>query len=248
VRRLETNYSTLVWSPDGTRVTKSRPPGDYPTRRYRNERRVNTLLDRYPPPVPTPRLLAADRRTRSLTFEAIPGEPLGPKYPTDLSTEAIDTMLAFARALRPFNPRPRRWFRRLQTERRLESAACLGLVETDAVDDLVALARRHHRKLRFAHGDLVVRNALRHGDDVALIDWEWAGLHPPGYDEAFLWFSLQDVAGGRAHVEHAATVDETSFLLSALVIELWHLRWYVTDAFRPVHLETRDDLVGRLLG
>jgi aminoglycoside phosphotransferase (APT) family kinase protein len=136
----------------------------------------------------------------------------------------------------------------VQTEPRLALAARHGLLDACETRALVALARRHHRTLHFAHGDLVPRNVLRADEVMTLIDWEWAGLHPRGYDEAFLWFSLQDVDGGRAHVERGATVDEAPFLLSALIIELWHLQWYVGAEFRFRHLETRDHLVGRLLG
>jgi len=248
VRRLETNYSSLVWSADGSQVTKSRPVGNDARRRYENEVRVNRLLNEHRPPVATPRLLAADRRTRGLTFEAFPGEPIGPKYPSDLTPADIDTVLDLARALRRYNPPRRRWMRRLNTERRLGLAARLGVLDPRDADALTALARKHHRRLRFAHGDLVVRNVLRDGTDVALIDWEWAGLYPAGYDDAILWFSLQDLEGGRARVEQAVAVDEVSFLLSTLVIELWHLQWYISAEFRARHVATRDELVHRLLG
>jgi aminoglycoside phosphotransferase (APT) family kinase protein len=156
-------------------------------------------------------------------------------------------MLDLGRALRPYNPPRRRWMRRLNTVRRLARATRLGLLDAPEAEALTAVARLHHRRLRFAHGDLVVRNVLRHRDGLALIDWEWAGLYPAGYDEALLWFSLQDLEGGRARVEQAATVDEAAFLLSALVIELWHLQWYVGPEFRARHVATRDELVHRLL-
>jgi hypothetical protein len=248
MRRLETNYSTLEWSADETRVTKLRPPSDDAGRRFRNEWRVNRMLTGHRPPVRTPALVASDTRARRLTFEALPGEPIGPKYPSDLTPADVDAVLHLARALRPYNPPRRRWMRRLHTERRLASAARLGLLDADHAAALITLARIHHRRLRFAHGDLVVRNVLRHNNDVALIDWEWAGLYPAGYDEAILWFSLQDLEGGRDRVERAVTVSEPSFLLSALVIELWHLQWYISTEFRARHLATRDALVERLLG
>jgi hypothetical protein len=248
VRRLDTNYSTLVWSADGTQLTKSRPPGNDSRRRYLNEVRVNHLLNRCRPPVSTPRLLAIDRPARGLTFEALLGEPLGPKYPTDLTAAHIETMIGLAHAMRSYDPPRRRWMRRVHTERRLALATRLGALDPRAAETLITVARRHHRRLRFGHGDLTARNVLRHGDDVALIDWEWAGLYPTGYDEAFLWFSLQDLHGGRARVEQAASVDEPSFLLSALLVQLWHLQWYVPAEFRPAHLATRDELIGRLLG
>ena len=245
MRRLDTTYSTLVWSADGSRVTKSRPPGDDTRSRFRNELRVNRLVTEWKPPVATPALVDYDVQTRSLTFEALSGEPLGPKYPSTLSTTDIDAIVALGCALEPYNPK-RRWLRRIESTRRLTLARNLGLLGQRDADPLIALARERHCRLRFAHGDLTARNVLRYGAEVALIDWEWAGLYPPGYDVAFLWFSVGNVEGARAHIERACTVDSTSLLLCALLIELWHLQWYVPTDFRERHLATRDELIDRL--
>jgi hypothetical protein len=247
VRRLETTYSTLVWSPDGSRVTKSRTSGGDARRRFTNELRVNRLLTSAKPPVHTPALLAYDVHEQSLTFEAFPGRPLGPKYPPDLTATEIDAILALARDLEPYNPR-RRWLRRFNGVRRLAMARNAGLLDDNEMAALVDLARQRHRKLRFAHGDVTARNVLSHDRELALIDWEWAGLYPQGYDAAFLWFSLGEVEGARAHIEGSSNVDEKSFLLCALLIELWHLQWYIPPDFLKPHLATRDELLGRLCG
>ena len=247
VRRLETTYSTLVWSSDGSRVTKSRPFGGDARRRFTNELRVNRLLTSEKPPVPTPALIAHNVREQSLTFEALPGVPLGPKYPQDLAVSEIDAILTLARDLEPYNPR-RRWLRRFNALRRLAMARSAGLLADNEMAALVELARRRHRKLRFAHGDVTARNVLSHDREIALIDWEWAGLYPDGYDAAFLWFSLGEVEGGRAHIERSSKVDEKSLLLCALLIELWHLQWYIPPDFRKPHLATRDKLLDRLCG
>ena len=246
VRRLDTAYSTLVWSADGTQLTKTRPAGDYPKRRFRNELRVSRLLTACPPPVPTPALLGFESRTRSLTFEAVPGVQINEKYPSALAAADIDAILELGRALSSYTPR-RRWLRRLNTERRLALARNRGLLDPRSASALVDVARRYHRTRHFAHGDLTARNVLRCDDGLVLIDWEWAGLYPPGYDDAFLWLSLQDVEGGRACIEPSVRVDEKAFLLSALLVELWHLQWYVPNEFLPRHLATRDELLGRLL-
>jgi hypothetical protein len=246
-KSLETAYGTVVWSADGSRVTKSRPSGDYPRRRFKSELRVNRLLVAQPPPVVFPALIEHATHSRSLTFEALPGDPLGPKYPSDLAAAEIDAILAVAQALKAYNPR-RRWLHRIDPVRRIAFACRSGLLTSEVATALVAVARRHGRPLRFAHGDLTARNVLRHGDGVALIDWEWAGLYPPGYDEAFLWYTLREVEDARAHVERAiaARVDETSFLLCALLVELWHVQWFVSAEYLPAHLATRDALIERL--
>jgi thiamine kinase-like enzyme len=101
--------------------------------------------------------------------------------------------------------------------------------------------------LSFGHGDLTARNVMAGEGPATLIDWEWAGLYPDGYELAFLWYSLVDAEHGRARVEAQLDTDETAFLLSALLIQLWHLQWYVPAQFRDKHLATRDDLITRLL-
>jgi Ser/Thr protein kinase RdoA (MazF antagonist) len=252
VRRIDTNYSTLVWSADGRSVTKARPPGDGVRDRFTNELRVNRmLLADPPPPVGAPALVAHDVRIRSLTFVAVPGEPLGPKYPSDLPADDIAAVAGLAGRLAGYHPR-RRWFRRLNSARRIEHARRSGLLDDGGASRLTDLASRVHTRRRFGHGDLTARNVLRHDGGLALIDWEWAGLYPPGYDLAFLWFSLGDIDGGRAEVERCAAavgVDGAGFLLSALLIQLWHLRWFVAQPeFRARHLATRDQLLARLLG
>jgi hypothetical protein len=249
VRRLDTAYSTLVWSADGSQVTKSRPSGPIAGARFANELRVNRLLlDLRPrPPVGAPALLDHDERMRTLTFAVAPGQPLGPKYPAALAADDIAAMAGLARALGDHQPR-RRWLRRLRSARRVELARRHGLLDAGEAAALTRLAARVHTRRAFAHGDLTARNVLRHDGGVALIDWEWAGLYPPGYDLAFLWFSLGEVAGGRAEVERHVDGAEASFFLSALLIELWHLQWFVPAEFRDRHLATRDLLVRRLLG
>lgn len=243
---MTTTYTTLTWSDDGRSITKVRDLAHDARRRFRYELKVNTLLRDRPPPVPTPRLLDHDAGRRSLTFEAIAGEPLGPKYPTELDTEDLDAILALAERLRTFDPR-RRWFRRVASAGRLELARRHGLLSSEQASALQALARHAHTRYRFCHGDITARNVLRSDDtgELVLIDWEWAGLHPEGYELAFLWYSLVDVPGGRERVEAHITRPD-AFFLSALLVTLWHLQWYLPGPFREKHLVTKDQLIARL--
>lgn len=245
-RTLETSYTTIDWSPDGSSVTKTRRRAPDARRRFRYELRVNQLLRTEPPPVSTPRLLSHDSRQRGLVLSAVGGEPMGPKYPSELSADDLHVVIGLARQLDGYEPR-RRWLRRVRTPRRLELARRHGLLGDDQTRRLASLATGVHRRLRFAHGDLTARNVLGgHGGDPVLIDWEWAGLYPADYDLAFLWFSLVDLPGGREEVERHVRADGRGFLLSALLIQLWHLQWYVPAAFRGRHLDTRDQLLERL--
>ncbi len=245
--RLVTTYSTLDWSSDGAHVTKTRLPAFDARRRFRGELRVNQLLNHQPPPVDTPALVDFDVQHRRLTFVALPGQPLGPKYPLTLAAPDIDAAIHLAHRLRSFNPK-RRWLRRLNSAGRLELARRAGLLNGLQTAELMAVADRVHSRLRFAHGDLTARNVLRGPEGPALIDWEWAGLYPDGYDLAFLWFSLVDVEDGRRHIEDRLETDERAFLLSALLIQLWHLQWSVPSEHRDKHLATRDQLISRLVG
>lgn len=82
---LETTRTALTWSEDEATVTK-RPTSAYHDTilgSYRdaflNEIRVNRMLAEQPPPVPTPRLVHLPR-DRCLTFHAVDGDPLAPKF------------------------------------------------------------------------------------------------------------------------------------------------------------------------
>lgn len=251
MRRLVTSYSTLDWSADGALVTKVRPGAPDARRRFRNELRVNRLLVDRRPPVPTPRLVGHDVQRRRLTFEAFAGEPLGPKYPHRLAPTQVDAIVDLAGRLGSYRPQ-RRWFRRIDPVRRLHLARGAGLLDDAQLSGLLPLAGRLRGALRFAHGDVTARNVLSGDGSLALIDWEWAGLYPPGYDLAFLWYSLVDLAAARVQVERHAPalagvgVDEPTFLLNALLVVLWHLHWYLSAEFRPKHEATRDHLLTRL--
>src|ERR1700678_939052 len=190
----------LTWSADGTTVTKTLVPHlviphwasllSTPRRAALNELRVNRLLGELPPPVPVPALVRSSRRGPSMTFEAVDGAPLGPKFPTSLSDLEVDGLISLALSLDGYRPR-RRWFRRLQIDRRLRLHHRSGLLgEADAAA-LSEVAGRSRLKWHFAHGDITARNVLRDNKGRSvLIDWEWAGLYPAGYELAFLWFSL----------------------------------------------------------
>jgi hypothetical protein len=263
-RTLRTNLSTLAWSADGTRVTKRvnlevpaaafgprlvilRHHRRRPTARaqFSYELRVNQLLVRHRPPVRAPRLVGHDRRRATLTFDAVAGDPLGPKYPLELAEQDLRGLVALARATRSYPQRPR-WLRRLPIRSRLwraRRASLLSDVEHAAIGDLLDL-----RPLPwvFAHGDVTPRNVLAGPDGPVLIDWEWAGVYPDGYELAFLWYVLVDLPDARRAVENEVDTDPWAFWLSALLIQLLHLEWLAAP-FRQRQLETKAFLVARLL-
>jgi Ser/Thr protein kinase RdoA (MazF antagonist) len=248
--------SKLTWSGDGATVTKSLLPHltiphwghmlGTPHRAALNELRVNRMLSAHPPPVPVPALVRCSRRGPSMTFEAVDGVPLGPKFPSSLLDTEVDELIALALALGDYRPR-RRWFRRLNIDRRLNLHFRSGLLTGPDALALGQFADRLGVKWRFAHGDITARNVLLDGQGrLVLIDWEWAGLYPVGYELAFLWFSLVDVPGGRARVEAALPVGhEAGFLLSATLVQLLHFQLWLG---RPnPHIARHEETLGRLL-
>jgi hypothetical protein len=189
------------------------------------------------PPVRVPALVSA-RRGRELVTEAIDGEPLSPKFPIELASRDVDDVVAMIDRLGPYRPR-RRWFRPFDVEQRLR-AAPIGEGERALVRAAVA----HHRPvLRFSHGDVTARNVLRASTgELVLIDWEWSGLYPTGYERAFFWFSLVDLPEER---ERIAQWDRPWFTLSALFIQLFHV-WMWDGGGRPAHHETLAMLLERV--
>ena len=106
--------------------------------------------------------------------------------------------------------------------------------------------------MEFSHGDITAGNVLRDGEgNLAVIDWEWAGLYPVGYDLAFLWFSLAGVPGGREKVKAVVPAhSQAGFLLSAVLVDLLHLQlWLHTlKLFVARHKETLKELLSATVG
>ena len=246
----------LTWSADATTVTKTAVPRlviphwahllGTPRQAALNELRVNRLLGDVPPPVAVPALVRWSRPEPSMTFEAVDGVPLGPKFPSSLTGGETDDLVAMALAMDGYRPR-RRWFRRLRVGARLRLHQRAGLLSEPDAQALDRLARSRGIKWHFAHGDVTARNVLRDRDGRSvLIDWEWAGLYPAGYELAFLWSSLVNVPAGRAKVVAAVPAhQEAGFLLSATMVQLLHLQMWRA---RPYSLAARfEETLAELL-
>ena len=251
----------LTWSADATTVTKTSLPRlviphwasllGTPRQAAINELRINRMLNDVRPPVPVPALTRASRREPSMTFEAVDGVPLGPKFPTSLSTEDVDELLGVALAMDLYRPR-RPWFRRLRIDHRLRLHHRSGLLNEADAEALGQLAYRSGLKWHFAHGDVTARNVLRDASGRSvLIDWEWAGIYPAGYELAFLWSSLVNLPAGRAKVEAAVPACyEAGFMLSAVLVQLLHLQMWLTrpHPLAERHQETLAQLLEEVRG
>ena len=260
MRQVRGSGCTVTWSADGRTVEKRYDRlrwtflGDRHSP-FERERRVGWLLRRSAPPVPHARLLAADHRRRTLRYEAVDGEALGPKFPLegDLAPGDVGDLVALALAMPDYRPAAP-WLRRFDLARRLERAVRNGDLAAGAATELARQAADDPPVVVFGHGDITARNVLRSVTTgrVVLIDWEWAGRYPRGWDLAFLWFTLVDVPGARAEVERSIPdADAAWFWRSALLVQLLHLSlWGLRPGmpFRPKHERLRDELVERVLG
>ena len=248
--------SWVTWSLDRSSVTK-RFDGHrhyWGGPRYSYERRVNSLLNRQPPPVAFAPLLAADRRTRSLVFTAIDGDPVGEKFPLELREEDVDGLVELATAMDRYRPAGTRFVRRFDLARRIGRAVAVDALTPAEAASLRARCDDDPPEYVFSHGDVTARNVVRRRSDgeLVLIDWEWFGRYPRGWELAFVWFTVIDSAGARARVETAVPeADRTWFWRSALLIQTLHLELpglAPGSPFRANHLRTRDQLVERVLG
>jgi len=256
VEDLRARGCTVVWSPDG-RVVEKRYDRlswwflDHRHGKFERERRVGMLLLRSPPPVRSARLLGADRRRRSLYFEAVDGEPFGPKFPLELCDADTETLINVALAMASYRPRAP-FAARFDFARRVRRAVRTGVLRAADGRSLLDQAAADPPALVFAHGDITARNVLKTASGrPVLIDWEWAGLYPRGWDLAFLWFTVVDAPGARERVEAAVPIaDQTWFWRSALLIQLLHLNLgglAPGSEFRAKHEKMRDELVARVL-
>jgi len=70
--------------------------------------------------------------------------------------------------------------------------------------------------VRFAHGDMLLRNVLNDG---SVVDWECAGFHPSGWDHALL--ATQLVIEERGILENGMSSEQRALIVVALCREVW---------------------------
>jgi len=159
------------------------------------------------PPVPVPRLLAADPEAGVLVVTRLLGEPVArDRYPSTLHPDDVRVMLQTARDLQRWSAPddvfatvwdyPHR-FGRYRTEYGLLDAR-----DEAALNTLAAAAG----PMRLAHGDLLPANVLRAPGRVltGVLDWEFTGRFLPGLDAALLWLVLGQLPAARQEAEHLA--------------------------------------------
>jgi hypothetical protein len=176
----------------------------------RRELAIYRAFTATPPVFRVPRLLAADDDRGVLVIERLAGPPLATRRRPAVALSAADVAAlvelpaqiaawpgtfpadppppAIARQLRARlleDPTaPRDWFRH-----GLARCAARGILSTTAAE-LADAALAAHDLVAPSHGDLLLRNALRDGADLILVDWECAGPHLADWDLALLYIQL----------------------------------------------------------
>lgn len=183
-----------------------------------------------PPPVPVPRLLAADPDAGVLVVTRLPGRPVAKdRYPQTLDPYDVRVMVDAAGALQgwsaPEDVFPAVWdyphrFHRYRTE--------FGLLDgrDEAALNVLAAAAG---PMRLAHGDLLAANVLQAPGGVlaGVLDWEFTGRFLPGLDAALLWLVLGRLSGARAGVERLAgdsVAEQAGFWANAATLCVRELR------------------------
>jgi hypothetical protein len=166
-----------------------------------------------PPPVRVPALLAADAEQGVLVLEHCRGRLLshGRNAAARVGPRTIETLTAGLLDLSQWPHAPRapggaegaldgdRGPRARALPNPRDTVAWLGrcvdrwrergLLEAETC---ARLGRRLARpvELGFAHGDLLLRNVIEEQTGLALVDWEFAGKYPFGWDLGLLWVGL----------------------------------------------------------
>jgi hypothetical protein len=220
-----------------------------------------------PPPLRVPRLLAADDARGVLVIERLAGPPVATRRRPAATLPAADVAalvelhraIAAWTGLFPSEPpppavtrqlrarlledptAPRAWFR--EGARRCASRRILDADAARRIDGALAA----HDAIAPSHGDLLLRNAIRDGDRIGLVDWECAGPHLADWDLALLWIQLAPGARGPIDDELRRGPPSRGLAFRGLVAfalarELLFLRSFPAAPGRAAHVRLRAEL------
>jgi hypothetical protein len=160
------------------------------------------LFETVPPPVRTPRLLAADPERGVLLLERVFGRPLATeRHPTaPIPPEELAGAVTELRQLGKWQPPVgQSWI--VNYTPRIDRARRQGMFDDVDRAAVAELARRSAGRWELAHGDPVLDNVLKTRDGFVFLDWATAGLYLAGFDLAQLWVLLGEVHGPRRAIE-----------------------------------------------
>jgi len=211
-------------------LTDHRPPWE---RKSVAEIGVYRAFARTAPPVRVPRLVAADERGHVLIIERVPGRhPVRDRdrHPTHaIHSDDVEAMLRAVTDLAAWNPPDPTFAPVSDVAERIVRYRRAGLVEDDDHQALLRLLTRTEDARQIAHGDPLPTNFLLADDGTpTMLDWEFIGRYPPGYDLAVLWVLLWATPGARDRIE-GLMLDEpapirAAFALNRAVVLLRELR------------------------
>lgn len=205
----------LTWHDDGTFVKQ---PANGARADFRYEARILRMLESKTPSVDFPKFVHL--KDDEIRMSAVDGTPVGPKFPSVLSADRIDQLVEVASGLKSYEP-PRV---RLRTYNPVARWAWrigeTSLGTRTAISELLA---QWQPTMAFAHGDFIPRNMIDNAGTIALVDWEFAGWYPIGYDLATLWLVTGEVPGARERIESNVGQESSSFWFGAYVASVSYL-------------------------
>jgi hypothetical protein len=199
--------------------------------RFRQEVTAYRTFTRRRPPVRVPRLIAADADRGVMVLEHVPGRPAArERHPSAaLARGDVRATLQAVSTLNQWRPPAGSFPFAFDYPARIDRYHSLGLLTDRDAIDLTHLLRGVARMApQFCHGDPVPPNILLTSHGPALLDWESAGYHLPGYDLAVLWTLLARDPMTRRHIVQLAQQDGSqardAFLVNLMLVLVREIR------------------------
>jgi hypothetical protein len=202
-------------------------------------------------PFNVPRLVEADEASAVLLIRQVHGHTLSSeRYPEEpLSQEDLDVALAAIEQVDSWKAGPRAPFQRVfDYPARLDRYRDHGLLDEHDHSLLSSVVGRQDESWwAFCHGDPLLSNFLRVGNECVLVDWEFSGFFVRGFDLAMLWVLLGSTPAARERIQdlirRMGEKGETVFLLNLAMVLLREIRIHREQPIAP----QRDSRLASLL-
>lgn len=190
--------------------------------RFHREISINRMLSGAVSELVVPPMYGWNYLRRSLMFGRLEGAVVAAKYPTGMSPEDGLLLLRAEELVRATQIRS--VLPALPVASRLRHYRWNRVLPERYAATVDQAWRASDQRMAFAHGDFTPRNVVRlDRGGCAVIDWEYGGAYPVGYDLAFLWYCLGNCPDGRAVVEAHPLAQQLTFWVSAVLIHARHL-------------------------
>jgi hypothetical protein len=172
--------------------------------RFQREIAAYRYFTQHLPPFNVPRLVQADEASGVLLMRRISGRPLARRrYPDEASPQTdLDDALGVIESVNSWKPGPEAPFQRVFDYpgrlARYRDCGLLGERDHSLLSSVVS--HEDESWWSFGHGDPLLCNFLRSGDECVLLDWEFAGFFMQGFDLAMLWVLLYSTPAARERI------------------------------------------------